>query len=260
MTKRRHVLLCNDDGVFFPGIRALADAFLGAGWRVTVCAPDRERSAASHSMVLKEPIIVQKARWENVPEDAPIALWQTSGSPSDCVKLALYELMTSRPDIVVSGINNGWNAGTDCHYSGTVGAAMEGIFEGVPAIAVSVQKPNAARNACAAGYALRAAERVLATDNPLRALWNINLPDCEPEAIRGYREASMARTPYTDEYDKMPRSHGKAVYWLKGELIPSLFEKDTDLYWLHRKYATVSAFRWDWTIPNLCDFILQEEK
>lgn len=107
MTEIRHVLLCNDDGVFFPGIRALADAFLGAGWRVTVCAPDRERSAASHSMVLKDPIVAQRVKWDAEHGPTRLDVWQTSGAPSDCVRLALFELMDAPPDIVVSGINNG---------------------------------------------------------------------------------------------------------------------------------------------------------
>ena len=258
MTEIRHVLLCNDDGVFFPGIRALADAFLGAGWRVTVCAPDRERSAASHSMVLKDPIVAQRVKWDAEHGPTRLDVWQTSGAPSDCVRLALFELMDAQPDIVVSGINNGWNAGTDCHYSGTVGAAMEAIFQNIPAIAVSVKHPDAARNACAAQYALRAAKRVLAMENPLQALWNINLPDCEPEAICGFVEAPMGRAPYTDHYDKLVRSPDRAAFWLKGELVASLFEEGTDLYYLERKYATVTAFRWDWTAPGLCLSILQD--
>lgn len=258
MTKMRHVLLSNDDGVSFPGIRALADAFLGAGWRVTVSAPDRERSAASHSMILHDPIVARRVEWDSEYDRTRLNVWMTSGVPSDCVRLGLFELAEEKPDIVVSGINNGWNAGTDCHYSGTVGAAKEATFQGFPAIAISNVRQNAARNACAAQYAVRVAERVLKMENPLAALWNVNLPDCEPDEIRGFVEAPMGRAPYTDAYDKIIRSENRAAYWIHGQLIPEQFEEGSDLWYLWNKYATITAFDWNWTIPNFCGEILQE--
>ena len=119
-----HVLLSNDDGVFAPGLRALADAFLADGWRVSVCAPESERSAASHSITIRHPIVAAARAWEGVVEGAPLAVWACSGTPADCVKVAILKLCNARPDLVVSGVNNGWNLGTDVHYSGTVGAAM----------------------------------------------------------------------------------------------------------------------------------------
>lgn len=254
-----HVLLSNDDGVFFPGIRTLADVFLDAGWRVSVFAPDRERSAASHSINMLEPIVVRRVEWNTDYDRQRLNVWKTSGTPADCVRVALLEMLKDDlPDIVVSGINNGWNAGTDCHYSGTVAAAKEGLFQGLPAIAVSVRHPNQARNRLAAQYALRAAERVLASENPREALWNINLPDCEPDAVRGFVEANMAPAPYTDGYECMNRGPDCSALWLHGELISERFVEGSDLYWLWRSYATISAFEWNWTKPNLCGFILQD--
>lgn len=254
-----HVLLSNDDGVFFPGIRTLADVFLDAGWRVSVFAPDRERSAASHSIIMQEPIVVRRAEWDTDYDRQRLNVWKTSGTPADCVRVALLEMLRDdMPDMVVSGINNGWNAGSDCHYSGTVSAAMEGLFQGVPAIAVSVRHPSPARNRLAAQYALHVAERVLASENPREALWNINLPDCEPDAVRGFVEASMAPAPYTDGYLRMDRGPDCGAYWLHGELIPEKFVEGSDLYWLWRGYATISAFEWNWTMPNRCGFILQD--
>ena len=259
MKQMPHVLLSNDDGVFFPGIRTLADAFLGAGWRVSVCAPDNERSAASHSIVMREPIVVRRVEWETEYGRDRLNVWKTSGTPADCVRIALFELLREDlPDIVVSGINNGWNAGTDCHYSGTVGAAMEAYFQDLPAIAVSTRRSSPSRNRLAAQYALRTAERVLAHGNPREALWNLNLPDCEEDEVQGFVEATMAHAPYTDTYDKLERSENHGAYWLRGELVPEKFAEGSDLYWLWRNYATITAFDWNWTKPNRCGFILQD--
>ncbi len=255
----RHVLLSNDDGVQAPGLRALADAFCAAGWRVTVAAPDQERSAASHSITIKRPLVVSPARWEGVPEGAPLAVWKADGTPADCVKVALHEICEGKPDLVVSGINNGWNAGTDVHYSGTVGAAMEGAFEGYPAIAVSVKRPDAAKLVGAAALAVRMAGRLLAHPLPTPSVLNINLPDCPPDEIRGVVEAPMTCIRYTDAYDRMEHTRGRHAYWLKGDIIEEGCLPDGDLDRLVRGYATVTAVGWDQSMRGACASILQEE-
>ena len=127
-----HVLISNDDGIGAPGLRCLVQAFAQAGHRVTVAAPDGQRSAASHSITLFRPLTLRRAEWAA----ANVEAWAIDGTPADCVKFALDRL-TSAVDAVVSGVNDGYNIGTDVHYSGTVAAAMEGAFAGVPAIAVS---------------------------------------------------------------------------------------------------------------------------
>lgn len=259
MKKQPHVLLSNDDGVFFPGIRTLAGVFLDAGWRVSVCAPDRERSATSHRIIMEQPIVVQRVEWNADCDRQRLNVWKTNGTPVDCVRVALFEMLRDNPpDIVVSGINNGWNAGTDCHYSGTVGAAMEAYFQDLPAIAVSTRRSSPSRNRLAAQYALRTAERVLAHGNPREALWNLNLPDCEPEQVRGFVEAAMGCASHVDCYDQLERGVDHSAYWLRGEMLPERFAEGTDLYWLCRDYATIAAFSLDWTMPDKCGFILQE--
>ena len=259
MKKQPHVLLSNDDGVFFPGIRTLAGVFLDAGWRVSVCAPDRERSATSHRIIMEQPIVVQRVEWNADCDRQRLNVWKTNGTPVDCVRVALFEMLRDNPpDIVVSGINNGWNAGTDCHYSGTVGAAMEAYFQDLPAIAVSTRRSSPSRNRLAAQYALRVAERVLESPNPREALWNLNLPDCEPEQVRGFVEAAMGCASHVDCYDQLERGVDHSAYWLRGEMLPERFAEGTDLYWLCRDYATITAFSLDWTMPDKCGFILQE--
>lgn len=253
-----HALLSNDDGVFAPGLRALADAFLRDGWRVTVSAPDQERSAASHGLTIKRPVVVSPVTWNGVPEGAPLAVWQTDGLPADCAKIGLLRLCETRPDVVVSGINNGWNAGTDVHYSGTVAAAMEGAIEGVPGIAVSAMHPGADHYACAAGYAVKAARRLLKIPIPMPGILNINVPKCAPGAIQGYVEAPLACVQYSDNYDRLDNIKNRTAYWLNGEILETFCDKDTDLDLLSRGYATITLLGWDLGLPGRCGDFLQE--
>lgn len=255
----KHVLLTNDDGIHAPGLRALCDAFLSGGWRVTVSAPDQERSAASHSITIKRPIVVRTAVWEGIPEGAPLMLWMSDGTPSDAVKLALRSLCCEdAPDIVVSGINNGWNIGTDVHYSGTVGAAMEAAFEGVAAVAVSVHEPDAERLCNAASVAERFSTRLLKDPLPMPSVLNINLPNCAPEEIRGIVEAPLTCISYADAYDKLEHTRGRSAYWLSGEIIEEGCLPGGDLDRLLQRYATVTAIGWDLTMRGHCERFLQD--
>lgn len=253
-----HVLLSNDDGVNAAGLRALADAFLADGWRVSVCAPDRERSAAAHSITIKRPLAVSPLEWEGVPTGVPLKVWKVDGTPADCVKLALLELLPQKPDVVVSGINNGWNIGTDVHYSGTVGAAMEAAFEGVPAIAVSVERPDAARFRYTAQYALKSAAGLLVHPAPMRTVLNLNAPNCAPEQIRGIVEAPLTPIQYTDSYDRMEHTRGRSAYWLKGEIIERGCLPGGDLDRLLHGYATMTLMGWDVSILGGCEGFLQD--
>ena len=127
------VLLTNDDGIFAPGIRALGEAFTAAGHRVSVCAPDRERSAASHSVTIGAPLYAVER-----PLDWAERAWAADGTPSDCASLGLFLTRDDPPDIVVAGVNRGMNMGGACVYSGTVAAAMEAAMCGAQALAVSL--------------------------------------------------------------------------------------------------------------------------
>lgn len=253
------ILLSNDDGVFAPGLRALTTAFLADGWRVTVAAPDGERSAASHGITIKRPLVATKVHYDGVPKGAPLTVWAVDGTPADCVKLALHKLCEARPTLVVSGINNGWNVGTDVHYSGTVGAAMEAAFEGVQAIAVSTMQPDEFRYANAAKLAVETAHRLLKHPLTLPSILNLNLPDCEPNMIRGIVEAPLTRIQYTDSYIGMEHKPGRSAYWLRGEIIEEGCDADGDLAKLLQGYATATLLGWDLGQPGGCTDLLQEE-
>ncbi|MDK2926299.1 MAG: 5/3-nucleotidase, partial [Bacillota bacterium] len=173
------VLLTNDDGIEAPGLLALAREF-HSRHELAIVAPDRERSATAHAITVDRPLRAKKI------EHALGPAWAVSGTPGDCVKLALTTLLPRRPDVVISGINRGPNLGTDIFYSGTVAAALEGVFFGLPAIAVSL-----ATHAATADYSLaaRVASAVAQhlTDKPTlsQALLNINVPALPDKEIRG---------------------------------------------------------------------------
>ncbi len=252
------VLLSNDDGVYAPGLRALADAFLASGWRVCVCAPDQERSASGHSISVKRPVVVTSIPWDGLPDDAPLVAYKTDGTPADCVKVALLELCDGKPDIVVSGINNGWNIGTDVFYSGTVGAAMEGAFEGVPGMAVSLNHPTPARLAPAAAMAEQIARRFAANPTRLPSILSLNLPNTAPGDWQGPVEAPLTRIRYTDAYDKLHHARGRDAYWLRGEIIEEGGLPGGDLDCLTRGFATLTVIGWDLSVPGASGPYLQD--
>lgn len=255
----RHVLLSNDDGVFASGLRALADAFLSAGWRVTVSAPNRERSATSHSITIKRPMVASPIRFSDVPQDAPLTVWAVDGTPADCVKLALLNLTREdRPDVVVSGINRGWNLGTDVHYSGTVGAAMEAAFEGTQAIAVSVRNNDPDQQAYAAQLAIAFALKL--EDHPLAlpSVVNLNVPNRAPDTVLGLREAPLTRIQYSDVYFEMAHDSGRSAYWLGGDIIEDGCTPGGDLALVVEGYATVSILGWDLTRHGGASCLLQD--
>ncbi|MDR0898278.1 MAG: hypothetical protein LBN04_10530, partial [Oscillospiraceae bacterium] len=188
-----------------------------------------------------------------------LRVFRCDGQPADCVKVALHALTEGKPDLVVSGINNGWNVGTDVHYSGTVGAAFEAAFECIQALAVSIRNPDADRYANAAALAVRIARQMLLHPLPERVIANLNLPDCPAEAVRGLIEAPLTPIRYTDHYECLPNTSGRAAYWLSGDIIEEGRLPGGDLDGLLAGYATLTALSWDLTLPGLLNAHIQGE-
>lgn len=211
-----NILVSNDDGILALGVRTLATTLAAAGHRVTVVCPDRERSATGHGLTMHKPI-----RAEQVTEIFPpeIEAWGCSGTPSDCVKLALGALLDAPPDMVVSGINHGANLGTDVLYSGTVSAAMEGALEGIPAIAVSLTRYSGGTFDVAATFVAN----LLATESHLplspSLLLNVNVPSLPSEQIKGAKVTRQGIRRYYDQFEKRTDPRGKTYYWLAGEVL-----------------------------------------
>src|SRR5436189_4622105 len=204
--KKPLVLITNDDGVLAPGIRALADGLRDFA-DVVVAAPDRERSAASHSISLDRPLRV---------DEVEPGTYAIDGTPVDCVYLALLHLVPRRPALVVSGINNGYNLGSDVFYSGTVAGAVEAALRGVPAIAVSLERRRPQDFSHAAAFlGAVAAETVRRGDSalPERSLLSVNVPG---GSVRGYQVTFLGRRVYRDQVDVREDLRGRSYYWIGG--------------------------------------------
>lgn len=220
------LLISNDDGIFALGIRALANAMAAAGHQVWVVCPDRERSATGHGLTLHKPIRAEIIEGVFQPD---IQAWACSGTPSDCVKLALGAILDEPPDLVLSGINQGANLGTDVLYSGTVSAAMEGVIEGITAIAFSLTSFASPNFVPAAEFATTLINTL--TQHPLTApmLLNVNIPAVEATEIKGSVIARQGIRRYVDLFEKRVDPRGKTYYWLAGEALETV-EHDEDSY------------------------------
>jgi 5'-nucleotidase len=198
------ILVSNDDGVSAPGLHQLATALRRLG-EVHICAPEGARSGASSSLTLYSPL--------HVTELGP-RCWSVSGNPADAVKLAITELLGGRPDIVVSGINNGLNCGSNVLYSGTVAAALEGAQAGILSFAVSRKVASNDNYRAEARIAARIIATLSGAPSGGNTVYNINIPS--PKA-RGVVTTSTEQAPYVDRYDRRTDPRGRVYYWLRGE-------------------------------------------
>ncbi len=197
----RKILVTNDDGVRSEGIEVLATALAALG-EVTVVAPHHESSAIGHALTLARPLRLE--------ELAP-RVYMVDGTPTDCVNIAVAHLFDVKPDLVVSGINKGWNLGDDVTYSGTVAGALEGILLGIPSIAVSLQRTAHFDFSHAAAAAVHLSRQVLAHGLPPRTLLNVNLATGAP---RGWRLTVQADRTHVTEVLRGDDPRGRPYYWI----------------------------------------------
>jgi 5'-nucleotidase len=228
------ILLTNDDGVHAPGIRALAEVLGGLG-EVWMVAPDREASASSHSLTLKHPLRAEKVEPRVLAVD---------GSPADCVNLAIVKLLPGRPALVVSGINRGGNLGDDVFYSGTVGAAREATFFGVPAIAVSLAARADLDYTPAAEFTRRLSGLVIERGLPERTLLNVNVPVGQPTGVavtvQGRRSHEGTILEGLD-----PRNH--TYYWIEEGRDHWVSDQMSDIFAIRSGLISVSPLHTDTT-------------
>lgn len=213
------LLISNDDGIFAHGIRALANSMAEAGHRVTVVCPDRERSATGHGLTLHEPIRAEVVESVFHPH---VKAWACSGTPADCVKLALGALLEEPPDLVLSGINHGANLGTDVLYSGTVSAAMEGTIEGISSVAFSLTSYTAKDFQPAACIARSIVKHLSQQLPPRPLLLNVNIPPVPLQEIQDIIITRQGIRRYTDLFQKRLDPRGKTYYWLAGEALEDI--------------------------------------
>ncbi|MGD1936437.1 MAG: 5'/3'-nucleotidase SurE [Cyanophyceae cyanobacterium] len=220
------LLISNDDGVFAEGIQCLANTLAIAGHQVTVVCPDRERSATGHGLTLHDPIRAEPVT--GIFNDA-IKVWACSGTPADCVKLALGALVEHKPDFVLAGINHGPNLGTDVLCSGTVSAAMEGLLEKIPSMALSLADFTNRNFETGAAFARNFLDHYGKTHGTPEArppmLLNVNIPAIPADQIAGVTMARLTFRQYFDSFDQRTDPRGRHYYWLAGE---ALTEVDLD--------------------------------
>ena len=247
------LLISNDDGIFALGIRTLANTLAEAGHDVTVVCPDRERSATGHGLTLHDPIRAEVVETIFHPQ---VTAWSCSGTPSDCVKLALGALIDRPPDLVLSGINHGSNLGTDVLYSGTVSAAMEGAIEGIPSIAFSLASYTSKEFQSAAMFAKTLIAQLSKQPLPEAMLLNVNVPPVKPEEIAGVTITRQGIRRYIDTFDKRLDPRGKTYYWLAGEVLQDVeqpahlhlpHDVPTDVQAIRDKYITVTPLQYNLT-------------
>lgn len=231
------ILVCNDDGIHAPGIRALEKALAPLG-EVWVVAPDREQSAAGHSLSLHRPLRVEEVGPRRLAID---------GTPTDCVNLAVNGVLPVRPDLVASGINNGANLGDDITYSGTVSAAIEGTLLGIPSFAVSLATRTGGEFDSAAKFSVRLARAIFDRGLPPDTLLNVNVPAVPAAEIRGYAVTRQGRRRYGDAIVEKVDPRGKKYYWIgsdDGGFVP---DEGTDCTATANGYISVTPLHLDLT-------------
>lgn len=245
------ILLSNDDGIFAPGILALKKALDAEGYQVTVCAPDRPRSAASHAITLHKPLRAVETR---LP-DGSIG-WAISGTPADCALLGLDAICAETGvDLVVSGINHGPNLGWDVIYSGTVAAAMEAVILGFPAIAVSTTsyERDLHYDTAARFIARELVPKVAEHGLPRNTLLNVNVPNLPEAEIKGVKLAAKSERRYKDRMDKRVDPRGGAYYWLGGLPTDEPAPEGTDSAVTADGYIAVTPLHLDMTAHRLLE-------
>ncbi|GLS92227.1 5'-nucleotidase SurE [Psychromonas marina] len=234
-----NLLVSNDDGVYAPGLAALNEA-LSTISVVTVVAPERNHSGASNALTLENPLRIQQL--EN-------GFTAVSGTPTDCVHLALNELCAVVPKMVVSGINAGANMGDDVLYSGTVAAAMEGRFLGLPAMAVSLVGKNHYQSA--ALYAKQLVEKLLVSPLPQDQVLNVNVPDLPFDKIKGIKVTRLGKRHQAEMIETSTDPRGRDIFWIgpPGEIADA--GEGTDFHAIEEGYVSITPLKIDLTATEL---------
>jgi len=243
MSKRPLILVINDDGITAPGIRTLISVMNTIG-DVVVVAPDSPQSAMGHAITINSTLHVEKVKID----DGPQTEYSCSGTPADCVKLAVREVLDRKPDLCVSGINHGSNSSINVIYSGTMSAALEAGIENIPAIGFSLLDYNWSANfEHSKTFVKTIALNVLKNGLPKDVVLNVNIPNTEIKDIRGIKICRQARANWEEEFDKRTNPMGRDYYWLTGKFVNMDNGEDTDEWALKNNYISVVPVQFDLT-------------
>lgn len=235
------ILLTNDDGIYAPGLAAMERELRKLG-KVCVVAPATEQSGVGHAITFLSPLICKE-----VFDGDRHRGWAVEGSPADSVKIGVFEFCPGKPDLVVSGINGGLNAGINVLYSGTVAAAIEGAFFGIPSIAVSLEYDEHAQFDKAARMAREIIEQIFQQNGSQAQLYNLNFPTAAMMRPTQVRVVPMGTAHYGAEFIKRIDPKGRPYYWATGEPSPQRPGHETDLTALEKGYVTITPLDYDMT-------------
>ena len=237
------ILITNDDGITAPGIRSLVEAVKNLG-KVIVVAPDKPQSGMGHAITIGVPLRLNKV--DELVEG--VESWQTSGTPVDCVKLAVDKILHKKPDICLSGINHGANHSINVIYSGTMSAAMEASIEGIPSIGFSLLDYRyEADFEPAKHYVHEIVKSMIQQKKDKHFLLNVNIPSVPLKDIKGVKICRQAYAKYDESFDERLDPHGKKYYWLTGEFKNFDPGEDTDVWALTNNYVSVVPVQFDLT-------------
>lgn len=251
--KKPLILVTNDDGITAPGLRSLVKFMSDIG-EVVVVAPDSPQSGMGHAITIDNTLYSKKVKI-NTNDDAPLE-YSCSGTPADCIKLGLQEILDRRPDMVVSGINHGANSSINVIYSGTMSAAIEAGIEGIPAIGFSLCDFSWDADFTSVGeIAKKIVLEALENGMPKGTVLNVNIPKTDGSAPKGIKVCRQAKANWKEKFDKRSSPSGKEYYWLTGEF--ELLDKgeDTDVHALNNGYVSVVPTQFDLTAHHAIQHI-----
>lgn len=243
MNNKPLILVTNDDGITAPGIRTLISIMNEIG-DVVVVAPDNPQSGMGHAITVNTTLRCNPV----TVDEGPQLEYSCSGTPADCVKMAVNEILNNKPDLCVSGINHGSNASLNVIYSGTMSAAVEAGIEGVPAIGFSLLDYNWDANFEASKeFIKKITLNVLKNKLPEGIVLNVNIPDIKKEDIKGTKVCRQAHGNWVEDFDKRVSPQGEDYYWLTGKFVNLDQGEDTDLWALKNGYVSIVPVQFDMT-------------
>ena len=243
MSKKPLILITNDDGITAPGIRALIDVMNTIG-DVVVVAPDSPQSGMGHAITVNSTLFVEKVKVNEGEQKE----YSCSGTPADCIKLAVDQILERKPDLCVSGINHGSNSSINVIYSGTMSAAIEAGIEGIPAIGFSLLDYSWNANFEASKTFVKTiAKNVLKEGLPKDVVLNVNIPNLSKKELKGIKVCRQARANWVEEFDKRTNPQGRVYYWLTGKFVNLDHGEDTDEWALKNGYISVVPVQFDLT-------------
>jgi 5'-nucleotidase len=247
---KKIVLVTNDDGVTAPGLQALVEAVQHLG-EIYVVAPDSPQSGMGHAITINSPL-----RLDKVNLNERHNWYQCSGTPVDCVKIAIDKILHRKPDLCVSGINHGSNSSINVIYSGTMSAAMEGAIEGIPSVGFSLLNYSLDADFTASKhYVSQIASNVLSTGLPSGTLLNVNIPNLPLSILKGVKVCRQANAKWVEEFDERLDPNKRKYYWLTGKFVNNDIGDDTDEWALANGFISLVPVQFDFTAHHAIPFL-----